>query len=55
VHPTGIGYQPEDSESILDCREFSFESLRSMVAEGEIQDANTLALFARLAAKRLIP
>jgi ADP-ribose pyrophosphatase len=55
VHATGLGHQPEESESILECREFSFESLRSMVAESEIQDANTLALFARLAAKRFIP
>ncbi len=55
VHPTGLGYQPEESESILECREFSFETLRSMIAESEIQDANTLALFARLAARRIIP
>jgi 8-oxo-dGTP pyrophosphatase MutT (NUDIX family) len=55
VHPTGIGHQPEESESILECREFSFENLRSMIAENEIQDANTLALFARLVAKRFVP
>ncbi len=55
VHPTGLGHQPDESESILDCREFSFENLRSMIAESEIQDANTLAIFARLAAKRFIP
>jgi ADP-ribose pyrophosphatase len=55
VHPTGHGHRPDESESILDCREFSLESLTSMIAESLIQDANTLALFARLAAKRLIP
>jgi ADP-ribose pyrophosphatase len=55
VHPTGIVHQPEESESILECREFSFENLRSMIAENEIQDANTLALFARLVAKRFVP
>jgi ADP-ribose pyrophosphatase len=55
VHPTGHGHRPDESESILDCREFSLESLTSMIAESRIQDANTLALFARLAAKRLIP
>jgi ADP-ribose pyrophosphatase len=55
VQPTGSGNQPEESESIVECREFSLEDLRSMIADSVIQDANTLALFARLSAKRLIP
>lgn len=55
VKPTGLGHQPDDSETIVECREFSFEKLRSMIADNIIQDANTLALFARLAAKELLP
>jgi ADP-ribose pyrophosphatase len=55
VEPTGLGHQPDDSESIVECREFSLLELSSMIAESVIQDANTLALFARLSAKRLIP
>jgi ADP-ribose pyrophosphatase len=55
VQATGIGRNPEDSESILECREFSLEDIRSMIANSVIQDANTLALYARLAAKRIIP
>ena len=55
VQPTGLGHQPEESESILESREFSLTELRSMIAESVIQDANTLALFARLCAKGFIP
>jgi len=55
VQATGSGHQPDESESIVECREFSLEDLSSMIAENVIQDANTLALFARLAAKRIIP
>jgi ADP-ribose pyrophosphatase len=55
VLATGFGRRPEDSESILECREFSLDALTSMIADSVIQDANTLALFARLSAKRLIP
>jgi ADP-ribose pyrophosphatase len=55
VLPTGFGKKPDASESIVECREFSLKELSSMIAESVIQDANTLALFARLSAKRLIP
>ena len=55
VKPTGLGHQPDDSESIVECREFSFEELSTMIAGSVIQDANTLALFARLSAKKLLP
>jgi 8-oxo-dGTP pyrophosphatase MutT (NUDIX family) len=55
VRPTGFGHQPEESESILESREFSLTELRSMIADSVIQDANTLALFARLSAKGFIP
>ncbi len=39
------------NEAILDCREFSADVLRQMVADGEIQDSNTLSLWARLVAR----
>ncbi|MBV8641108.1 MAG: NUDIX hydrolase [Verrucomicrobia bacterium] len=55
VKPTGLGHQPEDSESIVGCREFSIQELSTMIADNVIQDANTLALFARLSAKKLLP
>ena len=55
VRPTGQGHQPDDSESIVECREFSFQELSTMIADNVIQDANTLALFARLSAKKLLP
>jgi ADP-ribose pyrophosphatase len=55
VKPTGLGHQPEDSESIVECREFSIQELSTMIADNVIQDANTLALFARLSAKKLVP
>ena len=55
VKPTGLGHRPDDSETIVECREFSLEELRTMIAESIIQDANTLALFARLSAKELLP
>jgi ADP-ribose pyrophosphatase len=55
VEATGIGQKPDESESIVECREFSLQELSSMIAESVIQDANTLASFARLTAKRFIP
>lgn len=44
------GYVHDETESILDCREFSIEELRRMIAENEIRDANTLSMWARLEA-----
>jgi ADP-ribose pyrophosphatase len=55
VQASGFGRRPDDSESIVECREFSLEDLSSMIADSVIQDANTLAMFARLSAKRIIP
>lgn len=55
VHPTGLGHQPDDSETIVECREFTLAELRSMIADSVIQDANTLATFARLSARKLLP
>ena len=50
-----LGHQLGESESIVECREFSLADLRTMIADNVIQDANMLALFARLSANRLIP
>ena len=48
VESTGRGAAPDDGESIVDCAEFSLDELRTMIDEYVIQDANTLAFFARL-------
>ena len=45
----------DEGESILDCREFSVAEIRRMIAENEIRDANTLSIWARLAACALLP
>jgi 8-oxo-dGTP pyrophosphatase MutT (NUDIX family) len=54
VHANHIGFQPEQAEAISEHREFSLDELRSMIANSEIQDANTLALFARMVARGLV-
>jgi ADP-ribose pyrophosphatase len=43
-----------EGESILDCREFSVEEIRRMIAENEIRDANTLGICATLAARGVL-
>src|SRR6266566_7964212 len=43
-------YVCDESEAILDCREFSIEELRRMIAANQISDANTLSMWARLVA-----
>jgi len=45
------GYVRDETESIVDCREFSIEKLRRMITENEIRDANTLGICARLSAR----
>jgi ADP-ribose pyrophosphatase len=52
AHPVEpiANYVRDETESILDCRAFSVPEIRSMIAENEIRDANTLAICARLAA-----
>jgi ADP-ribose pyrophosphatase len=47
-------YVRDELESILDCREFSAEEIRRMIAENEIRDANTLSMWARLGARDLL-
>ena len=48
-------YVRDESESILNCRGFSVEEIRRMIAENEIRDANTLSIWARLWARGLLP
>jgi len=45
----------DEGESILDCREFSVDEIRRMIAENEIRDANTLSIWTRLWARDLLP
>lgn len=51
VRPSAQGAAHEEAEGILDCREFSGDVLRQMIAEGEVRDSNTLSLWARLVAR----
>ena len=48
------GHSREEGESILECRGFTSAELRRMIADGEIRDANTLAICARLLARGLL-
>lgn len=54
VQPCAEGPDREEGESILDCRGFSGEEIRRMIAENEIRDANTLGICATLAARGLL-
>lgn len=54
VQPSAHGHAHEPSESILDCRSFSAPELARMIANNEIEDANTLSVCARLAASGFI-
>jgi ADP-ribose pyrophosphatase len=44
----------DEGESILDCREFTVEEIRRMIAENKIRDANTLGICATLAARGVL-
>lgn len=50
VESNGKGPAPDESESIVEVRAFTPEEVRRMIADGEIRDANTLCMFARMAA-----
>jgi ADP-ribose pyrophosphatase len=50
VQPRASDFARDEAESILDCRAFTVEELRGMIAGNEIRDANTLSICARLAA-----
>jgi ADP-ribose pyrophosphatase len=54
VRECAAGHSRDESESILDCRAFTAEEVRSMIASNEIRDANTLAICARLLARGLL-
>jgi ADP-ribose pyrophosphatase len=54
VVPSPQGAQPDDSEAITECAIFSAADVRTMIASGDIRDANTLASFARLVALGII-
>ncbi len=41
-------------EAIVDCREFTADEITRMIAENTIRDANTLSVWARLRARKLI-
>ena len=51
VQPCKEGSHYDEGESILDCREFTVEEIRRMIAENDICDANTLGICAALAAR----
>ena len=53
VQAGAAGHAHEESESILDCRAFDPRELREMIGSGEICDANTLSICARLLARGL--
>jgi ADP-ribose pyrophosphatase len=44
------GPEHDATEAIVDCREFGPDVVRQMIADGEIRDANTLSIWARLVA-----
>ena len=54
VRECAAGHSPDEAEAILDCRAFSPEELRDMIASNEIRDANTLAICARLVSLGLL-
>ncbi|PYI91486.1 MAG: hypothetical protein DME97_13885 [Verrucomicrobia bacterium] len=54
VRECAAGHSRDESESILDCRAFTGEELRGMIASNEIRDANTLAICARLLSRGLL-
>ena len=54
VQPSAEGPEREEGESILDCRGFTSEEIRHMIAENEIRDANTLGICAALTARGLL-
>ena len=55
VVPAAGGAKPDAAESITECRAFSTDEFRAMIASGDIRDANTLSAFARMVAMRLLP
>lgn len=54
VEPGTSGHAHDESEAIVDCREFSAREIAQMIARDEIVDANTLSLCAKLVARGLL-
>lgn len=54
VVPSVSGHLHDANEVITECRAFSSEEFRAMIAQNEIRDANTLSAFARMCAMGLI-
>lgn len=50
VEPSPNGSAHTDSESILDCREFTPAEIARMIVQNELRDANTLSICAKLVA-----
>lgn len=50
VEPSPGGHAHTETESIVDCRSFTPREVARMIMNGEIRDANTLAICARLVA-----
>lgn len=44
------GRSLDENEAITECRGFSTQEVRTMIAQNEIKDANTLSAFARMSA-----
>jgi len=54
VVPSHRGQELDPNEVIIECRAFSPEQIRAMIASNEIRDANTLCSFARMTAMGLL-
>ncbi len=54
VVPHADGAHHDEHEAILEVKAFSAEELTAMIAQGEINDSNTLTTYARLQARRLL-
>lgn len=54
VVPSKAGASHDENEGITDCREFTLDEFRRMIAEDEINNANTLSTYARLCARGLL-
>jgi ADP-ribose pyrophosphatase len=55
IRKSADGHSHDETEAIVDCKEFSAATVRAMIADNEIRDANTLSMFARLTARGLFP
>jgi ADP-ribose pyrophosphatase len=54
VIPAPAGPSHDENEGIQECRPFTLDELRRMIAGNEIRDANTLSAFARMCVLGLI-